>query len=233
MSHGGPKARRGNFKIAIEINSLVASPGLGPRLAFYACMRVAVVAICLASTGCIVTDPYEFPEAINEPPTLASGSVGLELSRILELTPDSDPGVLSFSVIVHDPDVDEVLYARQRLLEEDPDTGKDIQTVLTECDRETDLEPEVPVSGEEDRTYEPTFRTEWIQPGTCYAFELAVSPAFQLDCAQLHLGQDFFSSPDEPGNVAVGRWYIKRTSGTGQDRVVCPSETVDGVGLGL
>ena len=203
----------------------------GPRLASCGWKRVALLATWLATSGCLVTDPYDYPEPINEPPTLRNGTVGLKMAHILEITPDANPGVLPFSAIVEDPDIDEVLFRRVRL--QWVEDGVRQNRLVSDCVRPTADEPEVPPSGSEERPLEFTIDTLQILEGTCYTLELAVSPEFEVTCEQLLDLQvwSLFDVADEPGNVAMARWYIKHTSGTGEDRVVCPSTTVGDVNL--
>lgn len=202
-----------------KINHLYEASGAGPRLAW---LLWVVCAPFLPS--CWVTTDIDFPVEEQIPPTITDyPGAQYKISDILVMTAqdfavqDFPLPPLQFRVIVRDPNVDEVLFARWRLtgIGGDGTRGE----MLSGCEvtppdrrgRDTRVVDPGPEPTPEQRTEDFTLDTSRL-PTTqgCYRLELVVSGSFTNRCTlvQTLAGSDVFGETDPLDNKAEASWLL-------------------------
>ena len=195
---GGPGTRVATLGLGMLGRSVVSL--LLPS-AFMGCINI----------GCLVTDPIEFPEEQNYPPSIATKLTDPHpLHQIIrintdERTADGGVGELTLGVTVRDPNIDQALVYKvfvdfDQNLPKSPVAGRGIPAGSS---IERQLEVTLPhgVLGEVDR---------------CHRIELLVSSAFVADHP--------FRDPVDPNDLATAVWWVElaQNSGTSVPMSTCP-----------
>jgi hypothetical protein len=148
------------------------------------------------ASGCIATDPIEFAEDENLPPSAVSQEgAAYPLREIGQLNLDDpvESQELPLEVIVRDPNIDQTLQYRIFLDSANPPSSNEIPILAGTIEPQGDVEREI------------TFNVSYdlLTPGVCHKIELTVSGAF--------FGFVEPRRPAQEGDIDNRTWWIEVT----------------------
>lgn len=168
---------------------------IGPRLAL-------LLALGSANGACIVTGEHEFEQEQSVPPAVVDVSdADFQIADRIRWSPPE--GVLTFEVLVRDPNVDDELFARWRRLGTRPEDNR----LLSTCNPETGADPEIPRTATAERPFSFSISAGEVEEG-CFRLELAVSDQFQNTCDEVNRVPGVFAFTRPLGNVGIARWQL-------------------------
>lgn len=191
--------------------------GFGPRLAL--CCGMA-----LSASACVVTSEHQFSQEGQVPPAIVD-VIGADFRIADRIEWDREPGLtqgLTFEVVVRDPNLDDQLFARWRIVGTRPtDTA-----LLSTCNPETGEDPVIPPTATAERPFQFTVSPGQLVAG-CFYLELAVSDEFNNTCDEVERIPGVFASVSPLGNVGVARWGLIVDPPPGNESPECPTTEVE------
>jgi hypothetical protein len=128
-------------------------------------MRNTVFAVALCS-GCLVTDPIEFPTPTDYPPEILAAPNGPAVGDIINLTKSGYPTGYTFDVRIRDLNVEQELQAHVRLVKEPGERPSDFERLTVQR------------GDKAERTLQITVPTNSLLEFSCARLDLAVSGSF-------------------------------------------------------
>ena len=150
----------------------------------------AVLFAALTLSGCLVTDPIDFPEPVAYPPSIGDAPGGVPIGSTVWIDLGAAMNEWEFPVQVRDDNVEQTLFARHRVRTEDNPTP---------AWTEVELAP----SGVPVREHKVELFRGDIEQGRCHQVELVVSGGF--------FGRDdppFFDAVLSVEDIARASWTI-------------------------
>lgn len=191
---------------------------------------MACLSLCLAALhhGCLV-EAYEFPEDVNATVDLRSDGMP-EIGTISQLGAPP-PSALTYRVRVTHRDVEQDLYARwstvtggrgeEFSLHSQCNVDKPVDVDPVDAGVALTPEPVIPADGNLERGFQFSVASSFFAQDGCYRIDLAVSPEFKLNCAEVVRGAPtLFATPRIPDTVGIAHWYLL----VGDGPLDCPSE---------
>ena len=183
-------------------------------------------------SGCLVVDQIDFP--VEEPvaSVLIDGpgtriKIG-EMGTFSRLA--TAPNDITLAVLVRDPNIDEPLVARLRVVTKLYEAPR----FLSSCDAETGEDVTVvPFTGDIERPLTISVaRTDLAEVG-CYRLELVVSGTFKNTCEEAAQAPAVFTATTPRGDFGMAKWFVSVTDalpGEAGDLTAfasCPIEDLD------
>jgi len=162
-------------------------------------------------SGCIVLDPIDFP--VEEPvaSVLIDGpGTRIKIGEIGTFSRAATaPNDITLSVVVRDPNLNEPLVARLRVVSK---LFQSSPRFLSSCDAETgDDVTVVPITGDSERPLTISVaRTDLAEVG-CYRLELVVSGTFKNTCAEAAQAPAVFTATTLRGDFGLAKWFVAVT----------------------
>ena len=189
---------------------------LGTSLAGYLLRGVALAAALCSMTSCLVTDPVDFPQEENFPPSIVSAArareMGVALDQIIRVVvPPDRSGELVIPVEVRDPNVEQDLDYIW-LLDFRADLSVNVLNDLEDDSTLFGIE-----NGPEVRDLELNVPLRELgSTGSCHKIELLVSSQFSSVVNP--------REPEQPGDIAQAVWWVHLTDAenTEVDMGLCP-----------
>jgi hypothetical protein len=151
------------------------------------CIAALLTALC---SGCLVTEPIDFPETVDYPPEILAGPNGPSIGAIINIIKIDHPTGWQFTVRVRDQNVNQPLEAHVRIkrsLEDRPV-----------------FEPQFVQPGDRpERTLLVQVDTNALTSSRCHQLEIAVSGSF----GEVENG-GFDSIPSGSTDLARASWWI-------------------------
>jgi hypothetical protein len=146
--------------------------------------------VAVTLSGCLVTDPIDFPEPVSYPPSISDAPGGVPIGSTFWIDLGAEVNEWDLPVRIRDDNVEQALAARHR--------------VRTERNPQPDwIEVEIAPSGTPLREYTVKVSSGPIEQGQCHLVELVVSGSFfkRNDPA-------FFDAVLEVDDLARASWTI-------------------------
>lgn len=183
-------------------------------------------------SGCLVVDEIDFPVEEPVPSVLIDGpGTRIKIGEMGTFSRKATaPNDITLAVVVRDPNIDESLVARLRVVSKLYEAPR----FLSSCDAETGEDVTVvPITGGIERPLTISVaRTDLAEVG-CYRLELAVSGHFKNSCDEAAQAPAVFTATTPRGDFGLAKWFVSVTDalpGEAGDLAAfetCPVEDLD------